>query len=169
MMADIFPDDWPNDFAEVDCNVLEGVEKSNRVLDPLIRVKRDSNSIILTLCGKARRRSESRVIEAFSLKHNWVLDGRTIRPLPSDISSIIETVIGAIDPTDVTFPQAISLSRSNQDVLPIEMDESVLRPANVDAQEYNGKLEIEGLSADLFAYQEAGISLMNQVIKIPEG
>ena len=160
MMADIFPDDWPNDFAEVDCNVLEGVEKSNRVLDPLIQ-RRDSNSIILTFAVK-RARMKVASLRLFR-KHNWVLDGRTIRPLPSDISSIIETVIGAM--TRPTLPSHKLYPYLDPTKMFCQLRwMRASRPENVDAQNTMESSKSKDC-ADLFAYQEAGISLMNQVIK----
>ncbi|MDG1156593.1 MAG: DEAD/DEAH box helicase [Litorivicinaceae bacterium] len=151
-----------------DCS-NEDIVISSRILNPLLRIEKSNGELLARLYGVVNVRGERRILPALSLNHNWVADDKTIRPLPSDIPSVIDGLFAGYKVNALGFPDVLALMRLPQDEIAIEVDDEVLRPANADAKDLGDNLVIEGLDATLYPYQASGIKLMDKVIRTTGG
>lgn len=151
-----------------DCS-NEDIVISSRILDPLLRIEKSDEKLQMRLYGVVNTRGERRILPSLSLKHNWVADGQTIRPLPGDIPAVIDSLFADYKVNLLSFPDVLALMRLPHDQIAIEADDKVFRPANADAKDLGDKLIIEGLDATLYPYQASGIKLMNKVIRTTGG
>ena len=107
---------------------------------------------------------KKRLWQALSLDHNWVTDGRTIRPLPHDTPVTVREMIGCVAPGSTSFPDVIRLLRLESPDIPVFADESIFLPARSAALALSTGTEIPGLNADLYPYQAQGVAWMLQTI-----
>jgi SNF2 family DNA or RNA helicase len=137
---------------------------SDRVLDPVLQItKRDD--YFVRLAGRRTLNGENKTFIADSIEHNWVADGTTIRPLPRDTPGAIRRLLADSSPERLKFVDVIRLIRTADPLLPVEVDDSVLRPASVVASEVGPSEEIVGLHGTLFPYQSSGVAWMTAAVR----
>ncbi|WP_221029320.1 DEAD/DEAH box helicase [Actomonas aquatica] len=145
-------------------DVPEGLRLSARIQDPLLVIDRVSSRITLRLCAKLMSGGQSRIVEAPSLGHNWVLDRSIIRPLPVDISEVIEPVVCGLDVDGLTLPQVLRVQRASMGIISIEIRDPVFQTANEGAKQSGEIAEIPNLKATLYSYQKEGVSWMRKTL-----
>ena len=160
---------WPRQYRELAAAVPEGFAVSERVLPPRLVIRRTEDGFGVILCGVRTVRTDERLLEAYSTEHNWVLDGRTIRPLPRDVA---ETLAGTFDGTDLKqpgFSEVLAIARHSQDVVPVSVDPDVFAAAKSIASGMGEGFDVPGLHATPFPYQADGIAWMHRTLAITGG
>jgi SNF2 family DNA or RNA helicase len=154
----------PHEFAPLLADTPEGFSASERVLDPVLVLSRSEGRIAAGLAGRRIVHGEASLILAPSLRHAWVADGTTIRPLPSDAPQLVARVLGDRDPDDLPYATAISLIRSVPEGLSIEANPEILHSGRVAADRLSDTINVQGLYATLFPYQARGVQWMWETI-----
>lgn len=150
----------PETFEELRASVPDGYSISERLLEPIVILDRDTNRIIARLGGVRTVKGERRELLAPSNRHAWVVDGTVIRPLPRDVAAVLEKTIGDNNSEDIPFSTALRMIRAKEDGIVAAPRDAVM-VAGKDAAERNAKeISIEGLKADLFPYQARGVQWM---------
>lgn len=150
----------PQDFGSILEAPPVGFSVSERVVDPVIVVERYEGRIRARLAGRRIVRGERFLLDAPSIRHAWVVDGTTIRPLPADAPDLVARVLKKKDPEDLPYAAAIGLIRSAPEGLTIETASEILNPAKVAAEHLPDRIEVGGLHATLFPYQARGVQWM---------
>ena len=159
--------DWtasaPTDFRELLSRLPDGVMHSDRVLQPLLQLRRSEGGFTAGLAGTRSDRNGERRIAALSLRHNWVLDGSVVRPLPADVAATVVGLLGTGG--TLQFAEIVRLLSVADPPLRIVAEQSVFTPAKSEAQSFDGELVVDGLQATLFPYQARGIRWMHETIR----
>lgn len=157
------PRSWPVDFDALrrvppdDWVVIEAV------LDPLLRILRRDNGLAVELSARLNRKRGPLLLSAPTIHCDWVCGEGIICPLPRDVAVLVKDVLAGLQSDCLTFPQALALQREASGGISVELDTSVLVPAN-EAVSRCGVLAIPKLNATLFPYQAQGIAWMHDVI-----
>lgn len=138
----------------------EGLELSDRVLNPEILIDRKDDRITAELIGVRVIRGVRHLLRAPTKEHNWVVDGSTLRALPADAPSAFHAATGNLNEDDLSYSEAISLLRREEGVLPITASEKFNASGRLLAAELPVSIEISGLNASLFPYQAQGVQWM---------
>lgn len=164
-MSEFPVSDWPSEYSRLPRRVPGEFSLSERVVEPIIRIHPTEGLYEAVLCGARKIRGKESIIEAMSLNHNWVLDGKVIRPLPSDSGELLLKVFGSLNLTALSFADVLKMVRADQDLFRIDLAPEVLVPARDVAERISANSEILGLNAELYPYQAHGIAWMNRIIK----
>ena len=156
--------DLPVDFGDILAQPPEGFSVAERVVDPVIVLGRTEGRIRAGLAGRRIIRGQPSLLAAPSLRHAWVVDGSTIRPLPADAPQLVARIMSGKDPEDLPYAAAISLIRSVPDGLAVEADADILNPAKVEADRLPDTVAVQGLDATLFPYQARGVQWMWETV-----
>lgn len=133
---------------------------SDRVLDSEILLDRVDDRITASLVGSRTIRGVRHLLRAPSPAHSWVLDGVTIRPLPTDAPRAFRTALGTGSADDLSYSEAIGLLRTDDGILPVSATERFHAAGRFSADELPASVEIQGLNASLFPYQARGVQWM---------
>ncbi|MDB4543728.1 DEAD/DEAH box helicase [Akkermansiaceae bacterium] len=135
------------------------------IIDPVLFVQRSGKTNIATLCGKILKKGRKNLIKTHSLEHSWIDDGVYLRPLPSDISKIIASFLEGIDPSNISYPQLLSLEKKIINYpLELEISEEILELPKIACQKYSVPSKTIGLQAKLYPYQEQGVAWMDDTL-----
>lgn len=154
----------PSNFSELAVRLPEALVISGHVLDSEILLDRVGDRITASLVGIRTVRGVRRTLLALSPSHNWVQDGTTIRPLPTDAPVAFRLALGNNAPDDISYSQAIALLRSVNGTLPISATERFHSAGRISAEELPQNVDIPGLNASLFSYQAKGVQWMRATI-----
>lgn len=154
----------PRDFDALLAAVPEGFSVSERIIEPIALLSRESGNMSLRLGGKRTVRGEVQLIEAPSVCHAWIADGAILRPLPKDAPGLVATCLGGENPDDISYATAIKLLRSPPEGLDIEVAPDVLHSGKIAAEELPAEIGIAGLRAELFPYQAKGVQWMWETV-----
>lgn len=158
-------DHAPADFAELADRLPADVRLSGRIISPIITLRRSGNGFRARLAGRRIARGEAITTPAPSIRHNWVLEGDTVRPLPADLFRSLEELFGGNPGAELTFGQVVALLSKPSNLVVVEADETVLTPAHDEAETLEGTLSVPGLQARLFPYQARGVRWMRDVVQ----
>jgi len=159
-----------SEYAEVKCNYTqfkavasEDLNFSEIVIDAFLEAKWVDSGYQLSLYGLETQRSGKRKILAESLEHNWVLDAKVVRPLPSDISHQIKKILGNKNQEQLCYRQILELQRDCVGRIDFNIVENLdhtrqlaLAPKCTSPSE---------LLAKLYPYQDDGVSFMRYTLK----
>lgn len=154
----------PTSFSELQANPPQEFILSDVTVDPVLVVTRQHGKIEVKLAGTWKSRGRKLLIFAPSIKHCWLADARTIRPLPKDTSSVIQRMIGDADPNDLPYSLVLKWLRTEEPEISIEANDTFSTPASIEAKKLDPSISIDGLEATLFTYQAQGVSWMHQTI-----
>lgn len=161
-------DDWTAaaaaDFSEATANLPPGITVSDRLLGPKLLLYRDGAAFRAALIGVGQIGGRALSVEAPSLAHNWVLDGTTVRPLPTDVAETVGHTLGG-RAEGLSFADVVRLLSLTDPSIRIEADPSVLKPAKSEADAMDGELAVPGLHASLFPYQARGVRWMRDTLR----
>lgn len=155
--------DLPEQFSEAVKHLPPGFDTSDRIVSPILAISRTGAAFSVSLGGK--RVIRDRVVTGWapSISHNWVVEDKTMRPLPTDIGDAIRQLLRGANPQALTFAEVVSLLAKPGDLIAVEADETVFTPARTDADQLSEQLDIVGLQATLFPYQARGVQWMLQI------
>lgn len=154
----------PIDFTSLLASPPEGYSLSERVIDPVLILRRDTNVISVGLGGRRVVRGEARICQAPTPAHGWVVDGAVISPLPADAPELLAKALGEHGAHDIPYTVALSLMRNPPEGFCVEAEPEVLHSGQIAADSLPASIEIEGLQADLFPYQAKGVRWMWETI-----
>ena len=159
------PGALPATYAVLETSPPDGWALMPAVLDPVLVVRRDGDHYVTTLEARRMRRGVEIRLTAAGLDRDWVHDGRTIHPLPRDVGQIVGQRLKGLDPSNLSFPDALALQRRGDEALQVQLDDAVLAPANAVAADEPDPEAVPGLQANLFPYQARGIAWMDQTLR----
>lgn len=154
----------PEAFEELSACPPHGFSLSERVIDPVIILRKQGTHSVARLAGIRMLRGIRHVCPAPSNRHTWVVDGTVIRPLPRDAVRLLTETLGDADPDDIPYSVALRLMRDANDAIGTEPDESFLQAGRDAAEDFDGEIQVPGLTATLFPYQARGVHWMRQTI-----
>lgn len=169
MVSTPVPSSWPVCYQELAGAQPEGFVVSERVLAPRIVIRRNSSGYETILLGVRAVRGEERLLEAPSIRHNWVLDGTTIRPLPHDIPDTLASIFSDVNMEQPDFSEVLAIARRFQELVPVQVEQDVFAAAKSVAAGMGKGLEVSDLHATPFPYQADGIAWMHQTLGITGG
>jgi SNF2 family DNA or RNA helicase len=136
---------------------------SKRVLDPILIIRRHEFKIQAVLSGKKIVKGVETIFSAPSNRHNWVLDGKIIRPLPSNIPSELAEALGPSE--NLTFSQAVALHQNLPNFIEVRFEGDVFPSATSVSKSLSNELAVPGLRANLFPYQIQGVQWMHSMLE----
>jgi SNF2 family DNA or RNA helicase len=142
----------------------EGYELSERLLDPVVVIARENTRITARLAGIRTISGEKRILPAASNRHEWVLDGTTIRPLPRDSAAELSMLLAGYDPEDLSYSHAMQLAHASRPTISVEMAESLVESGQMSVDQYTPDIVVPGLQATLFPYQARGVGWMQDTL-----
>lgn len=154
----------PKAFKDLPPTLPDGWILSDRVLDAEILLDRQDGRIVALLAGVRVVKGERRALFAPTASHSWVVDGTTVRPLPTDISAVFSSALNGSDPNNLTYSEAIRLVRGEAEI-PVKSTERFHAAGRVMADDLPPTFEIPGLVAELFPYQARGIRWMYETMQ----
>lgn len=155
----------PETFAALLSSPPENLALSERLVDPVMIICKTGDRIVARLGGIRSLRGKRSVHYAPSNRHSWILDGNTIRPLPSDAVTLFNEALNYSSSENLSYSKAIELIRTPNPSLEVLPDEIFLQSGRVAAHKLEGELTIHGLSATLFPYQSRGVLWMWETVK----
>lgn len=164
-MSETTPGTWPENYHDLTGHIPDNINLSERVVEPLLRIRRAEDGYEAVLCGARNLRGEEIIAEAQSLSHNWVLDGTVIRPLPRDNRGSLNETFGSFELRSLSFADVLAVARMDQDLIRIELAEDVLVPARDSAASISEASAVPGLKAGLYPYQAGGVAWMHQTLR----
>lgn len=159
---------WPLTFDEVKQSPPPGFTVSAIVQEPVILIGNDKMPFSASPAARIRKKGITSHIPVVRPGANYIADGRQIKPLPRDINDAFNATLKGKEPTGLTYSEVIGLMRSTTIEIPVVTDTPVFESANK-AAEHTHIVEIPGLNATLYPYQEQGIAWMSQCIGITGG
>lgn len=155
----------PTDYQAIAGNIPEGWQMSERLVEPLLRIIRTDDRFCLQLHGRRLGGGKTETWKAISLKHNWVVDNHTIKPLPRDIAELVGGLTGSADSNNLSFAKVIEFLRLRDTDVVIEADDNVFLTAGDAANDLDNTTEIPGLNANLYTYQARGVEWMLRTLR----
>lgn len=149
--------------------IPEGWSASERLVDPQLYIVRADGRFEMMLCGTKLVQGAQMSWPALSLQHDWVLDGKLLRPLPHDTPEHVRIILNGSDPKNLRFSDVLALLRLRDPVIPIMADDSIFVSATDASKALDGDINIPGLAATLYPYQSRGVSWMLQTLKLTGG
>lgn len=159
----------PESFHDLRACVPDGFTLSERVIEPVLLVERTEGKILAKLAGNRILRGVTTTIPTPTGRHNWIADGTTIRPLPRDAEQIFKKRLGALNPDDLRYSDAIKLIREAKYELRVMAAPSFLEDGRQAAEHMAPELEVVGLNASLFPYQARGVRWMWETVSMTGG
>lgn len=147
----------------------DGLRVSERIVDPLVKIRREKDGYRARLFGKRFFRAETIEFAAPGLEYDWALDGDVVRPLPVDTPAVIATMFEGLNPQSLSFADVIGLVRVEDPVVSVQAEENVFSPAREDAESFSGEISIPGLNASLYPYQARGVEWMLATLRRTSG
>lgn len=160
---------WPLRYQELVRTPPQGFVVSERVVAPRIVIRRDGSSFEAILFGVRTIRGEEHLLRALSTRHDWVLDGTTIRPLPRDIADTLASTFDNVDMERLGFSEVLAIARRSQELVPVTVDPDVFAAAKSIAAGMGKGLAVPGLRATPYPYQADGIAWMHQTVGVTGG
>ncbi|MDB0056040.1 hypothetical protein N9F36_02950, partial [Akkermansiaceae bacterium] len=168
----MMPHNLSPSFEDLADNLPSGLLLTQSLCKPVLHIREDGKKNRAFLCASTFKRGESQFIEAESLEHTWVADGKFIKPLPADIAKHVKAVLAGADPLDLPFCEVLRMKRdtSNEDyALEVIVEDSIIAAANTRSLNYTLQEEILGLEATLYPYQEQGVAWMADTLRTLDG
>lgn len=156
---------FPEAFEELCACPPQGFSLSERVIDPVIILSKKGINSVARLAGVRMLQGVRHIYTAPSNRHTWVVDGTMIRPLPRDAVRLLADTLGDADPDDIPYSVAIRLMRDVDCAIEAEPDGSFLKAGRDAAEDFDGEIQVPGLTATLFPYQARGVRWMMETIK----
>lgn len=154
----------PNTFEELRTNPPKDFALSERVIDPVIVLDKEGGNIKAHLAGARVLRGVNNIYMAPDNRHSWVVDGATIRPLPRDAVEIFFEMLKGLDPSALSYSEAIQLVRQAGAMMRVVPNDTIFKIGRVSADELEDEITISGLTATLFPYQARGVRWMWETI-----
>lgn len=144
-------------------------ERSNRVLDPVINVSRKGSRFHFQLGANRRKSGESYFVSCPTTKHNWILDGNVVRPLPYDAPDIMAAALGADGSDAGTYANVILLQRDGVEGMKVQCEPDVFQAGKKRCSHMALESPVSGLEAKLYPYQESGVAWMLDALQLAGG
>jgi SNF2 family DNA or RNA helicase len=160
----ITPTDLPEKFEDIDSASTRDFLLSERLIDPIIVLDRQEQKIVARLGAVRVINSMKTVYLPLTNQHTWIVDGKTIRPIPHDSPHLFNDLLQGFDPDDLPFKEAVRLLRDTNASISIEPSDLFLKSGKIEADELSDNIEVPGLTATLFPYQARGVQWMHRTL-----
>lgn len=154
----------PKDHRQIK-NLPQGIEVSSFIHAATLFIDTKDNHLVARIGIKGGADDSGKKLFAPSNHHNWVVEGNLIRPLPFDLTNNLNELLNGKE--NITYSQMLALQRS--DIFEVDIDDEILMHANKQAELCSIEGEITNLCADLYPYQENGVSWMRKTLKTMQG
>ncbi len=163
------PKSLPSKFLNLPEILPDGIRISERVIEPLAIIDKEDGRLVAKLAGRRIVKGEERVVLAFGNEFNWVLDDKTIRPLPYDAVDALASVLHPGDDEVVSYDRVLQQLNDADCDLKIRVTEAALQSGSSAALDFPEHLEVPGLQAKLYPYQAKGIAWMRETANAQGG
>lgn len=153
----------PADYRQFDGSSLP-YSFSERIVSPTLYLERKDGKYTASLGATILAAGKSEFIPCPSKHHNWLFDGKRIRPLPYDAPFIVSDALLGADLHNISYPDVINLVRKGIDGIKICVDASVTEKANSRSETIALPNAIQGLNAQLYPYQKHGVAWLNETL-----
>ena len=150
-------DSLPKDYREIQSE-FSSYKLSSRILTPFVKIEAIDGTYQPQLGAFIIKAGKKSFFPAISNHHNWIFDGKTLKPLPHDIADEIKATI--LNKPNLGFSEVIELYRFGIEGFQLHFDESIFDKANHSSLEMSLGKAITGLNANLYPYQEIGVVWM---------
>lgn len=157
---------WPANFTEIRSNPPSGYSVSEIVIDPQIYITRSVYCFVADIVGVVR--GDSRVTVPIK-GANYIVDGAKIRPLPRDVNEFFQKALQKKSPEHLTLADVICLLKSSSEDFPTLADKSIFEIQRSDSAAMSLEAKIAGLCAEMYPYQEQGVSWMQDILRLTGG
>ncbi|MER9710723.1 DEAD/DEAH box helicase [Mesorhizobium sp. M0213] len=151
----------PNTFAEVVRSLPRDVLFSERLLQPVLRIRREASGFSAGLYGRRLVGGEAVLIPAPALSFSWVLDGSTVRPLPADTPARVRDLLDG----SLSFAKVVQILQLDNPLIEVQAEPSVFTPAKTESDAMDPGAAPPGLNAVLFPYQARGVRWMLDTVR----
>lgn len=156
-------DQLAHDYRQFDIEDLP-YSLSERLLSPVLYIERKQGLYIASLGANIRQAGQSHFTPCPSIKHNWLLDGTRIKPLPHDAPEVLRNALRERNPLDLRYPDVLELIRDGIDGIEISVASSVTEKANARSASMLLPSRPDGLNASLYPYQEHGVAWLSETL-----
>ena len=159
----------PQSFQQLRECVPDGFTLSERIIEPVISIRRVGRRIVADLAGCRVHRGSPTILAAPTDGHAWVADGTILRPLPRDAGNVFRKRLGTLDRCNLRYSDAVRLIREESPELRAVPAPSFVEDGRLAAEQLAPDLEPPGLNAKLFPYQARGVRWMWETIGMTGG
>lgn len=159
----------PEKFADLPDALPEGIRVSGRVLDPVVIIDKEDGKLVAKMAGRRTVKGKEKLILAFGNEFDWVLDDKTIRPLPHDAEELLKASMDVDHDGSVGYGQLRQHIASSDGSLSIQLTDAAGQSGSVSASRYPDELKMPGLNADLYPYQAKGVAWMWETVQAHGG
>jgi SNF2 family DNA or RNA helicase len=160
---------FPLNYSDIKNNLPCGYIYSDIIIDGVVLITRQGSDYKCTLAGKISSKGNIRHIPVHQSGANYIIDNNIIYPLPNDIYIFYKRLIEGLDEELLTFPNILKILHCNQSALEIICDPSIYESASKKSFNYTEKNLIPELKADLYKYQDQGVSWMVDCLQSMNG
>lgn len=157
----------PKDYRAFDDQVLP-CSFSDRLASPVLRITRHDKAYIAQLGTYYNKTGQKMFVEALSLEHNWIFDGKRIKPLPYDTPEKVRLILGGASNV-IRYPDVLRLLKEKHHQIDIIADSSVLEKANIRSEIMTLHAPVPGLQGTLYPYQEHGVAWLVEALETMGG
>lgn len=154
----------PEDYREIQ-NPPLGIEVSSFNHPASLFIETKENHLVVRIGIKGGSANDRKKFYAFSNRHNWVQVGNVIRPLPFDVTKNFDELLGGKE--NITYSEMLALQLT--DIFEVIIDDEILMHANKQAESCSLDEGISTLNANLYPYQENGVSWMRKTLLTMQG
>lgn len=159
----------PEKFADLPDTLPEGIRLSARVLDPVVIIDKEDGNLVAKMAGRRTVKGVEKLILAFGNQYDWVLDDKTIRPLPHDAAELLKASMDVDHDGSVGYGQLRQHIATSDGSLSIQLTDAAGQSGTESAAQYPDELKMPGLNADLYPYQAKGVAWMWETVQAHGG
>jgi SNF2 family DNA or RNA helicase len=160
---------WPMTFEEVKKTPPEGYSIVPVIQEPVALIRNDHSPFTAELAASIKKRGETYHIPVPVAGANYVLDGRSIKPLPKDAPAAFSETLKSKKPSNLSLAEVIALVKSTNTPLPVVLKNPTFETAKETAHGLPLAGLIPGLNATLYPYQDQGIAWMHRILPTTAG
>jgi SNF2 family DNA or RNA helicase len=164
-MAPADPDDLPRDWTGAVARLGGELAVMDSVLDPVLTVRRREGRYVASLEAVRMRRGEALPMTAPGLDYAWVRDASSMRPLPHDVAAVVAERLAGLDPTNLSFPEALALERTSDARLTVKIAPDALADPTAETLASPEGFSVPGLQATLYPYQAGGVAWISDTVR----
>lgn len=153
----------PVDYRKFDISSLPS-SFSERIISPALYLDRKEGKYTASLGAVIRAAGKSEFIPCPTNHHNWLFDGKRIRPLPYDSPAIILEALSNSNHQNLSYPDVIRLARHGIEGIEISLADSITENANSRSKTMTLSDSIPGLNAQLYPYQKHGVAWLYETL-----
>lgn len=155
----------PTDYSKLTSEACNPLLIADSICNPAILIEKCAGRYVASLAGKVFKQGNHHYYRARSLEHNWISDGKYVRPLPVDVKRFFHEALDGYDWSNLSFSEILSV-RTRSEELPIQVsiESEILESATLASKKFEMPEPPRGLQAVLYPYQEQGVAWMDDTL-----